>query len=158
MKFKHLSIEYIFFEITSKGEVLENITHSITYEKILELLQRKNFHLRRDDIVYLLKEDGAHFFDDSVRMFDAEENTYFQLPKDLDITLDPEEPQLSLRLWVKSTNPNFRKKLDDLTTDVKTLKENFRAHSEFVQTEIKSNFEKVNKEIENLRKANQILF
>jgi len=163
MKFKtyaqyfNVRIQYIFFEINNKVEAAENVVHSIRTEKIFEKLEQKDYVLGKADIVELLKEDGAHFFEDSLRIYDPEEENYFQISDDWELVVDQDEPEFSLLFWIKSTNQNFKKRVDDLAADVKNLKESFRAHTESVKNEIKSNFDKLVGEIERLKKMNQIL-
>jgi GTP-dependent phosphoenolpyruvate carboxykinase len=73
--------------------------------------------------------------------------SYFQLSNDFYEELDPEDLHLDLKLWMKSTHPNFRRRLEDLTTDVKSLKDSLKKLTESIPNQIQNAFQELNKEV-----------
>ena len=151
----NVRIQYLYYDVFSYNEDIENVVHQIHYDKIMDCLEQKDFILRKEDIIFLLKDDGAHFFDDSLRVYEPTEDNYFQVPEDWEIEVDESEPEFALLFWIKSTNPSIKKKVDDVSSEVKSVRDTLKTFVSSFQKEMHTNFERYEKEIQNLRLSNQ---
>ena len=151
-------INYIYYEVIGRNEQIENLVHSIRYDKIMECLEEKGYSLHKEDIIYLLKDDGAHFFEDSLRLYDPGEEAYFKISEDWELAIDYNEPSLSLLLWIKSINPNFRRKFDEISEDMKNLNDKTTYQIESLEGRFESNRVDLYDEIKKLKLSTQILF
>jgi len=93
-----ISISYKYSQFNSNPDPT---THSIPKEPILDLLFLNNSILTRQDIIDLLKNDGANFQSDSLRILNSSDNSYYQLPKDWQIKISHEPNQkYHLSFWI----------------------------------------------------------
>jgi len=154
----NVRIQYIYHEIYNWTEALENPVHQINPFKVTEYLEEKEYILRKEDIIYLLKDDSARFFEDSLRIYDSVEKNYFQVSEEWVFSIDDLETDYSLLFWVKPTVQSFKRRIDDLSAELKSFKNNVKQQIEAPQESIKNDIEKLKKEVEMLRLSNQVLF
>ena len=150
-KDSNVYISYIYYQVVGKDEQKENMVYSIHSDKVMEHLKRNGYLLLREDIIHLLKEDGAQFFEDSLRLYDSQENAYFQVSKDWELPVYLDELPMSLGFWIKSTNPKFNQELGKISSDVRFLDEKTKYQLEFLE-------EKLSAEVLKLKLSNEVLF
>jgi len=154
----HVQIQYVYYEVMNRSEMTENFMHAIRSEKILECLDEKGYVLKKEDIIYLLKNDNVHFFEDSLRLYDDEERHFFQVPHDWELHVNPDYPVFHLLFWVRSISPNFRRKIDDTNDNLKKVNNDLTERIKALERDFKMNLDKVCHEIDNLKLARQIIF
>ena len=157
-QYVNVRIQYVYYDLISSSEVTENIVHQVHHEKILDCLEQNHFVLKKEDIIFLLKDDGADFIDDSIRIYEPAEDNYFQVPDDWELEVDENDPEFSLLFWIKSTNPNIKRKIDEVYAELKALKEAMGGNIHNYKLEMKASFEKYGNELEKLRTTNKLLF
>jgi len=109
-------------------------------------------------MIYLLKEDGAHFHEDSLRLYDPTEDIYFQVPDEWEFVVDDNNPSFSLLFWIRSSNSNFRRKLEDINQEFKSVEHRLSEQIESSDSKTKSNLELMYAEINKLKFSTQVLF
>ena len=123
----NLKIIYIYSYVPKGGsETGFEIAHGIPDTKIYEFLDQHNFYLNREYIQELLEQDGAHFYHDSIRLYQENADAFYKLGDDYELCLDKNKLELSLILCIKPRAKNLSKKIDDLSFEMKSLKEDFK--------------------------------
>lgn len=141
MKFKTV-IKYVYAETSEKMNHLEiNRIHQISDNALISILAENNFILSRENLITLLKSDGAFFHNDSLRIFDNLYQTFLTVPEDFELEID-EKGGKEILLWIKAVNAQYRKKVDDIGNSVRSLK---------------AEIEKMNSKIENILSIQKIL-
>lgn len=150
----NVRIEYIYYEVIIRNELTESIKHAVRPDRIMEVLEDKNYTLRREDIIYLLKSDGAHFYEDSLRVYDHYEDNYFQVPEEWECALDEmESPDIYLIFWVRSLNQNFLRKFDELYEHFQALKDQLSERVEKLELETGDKLRKVYEDVERVERS-----
>ena len=123
MKIKVL-IRYIYAE-TAERIYHNNLSliHQIDENVALKLIEDNNYVLTKEDLVALLRDDGAFFFSDSMRIRSEEDQVFYLLSDEDVIEIDPSQQLSELYLWIKPVNTSYRKKIDDVNVSIKTLRQ-----------------------------------
>lgn len=109
-----IKVKYIYGEMASHHDI--SYTHQISERVLLKYLEENDYVLNKDDLVKILQNDGAHFHVDSLRLYDSTEKSFFQVPDDYEIEIDPnQEKNIELLLWVNSMNASYKQKIEELT-------------------------------------------
>ena len=144
MKFK-VVIKYIYAETSEKMSQIDlNRIHQIDENSLLSYLEENDYVLTRDDLITILKNDGAHFHYDSMRIYDEKYKCYFHVPEDFELEIDPnQQSSIEIFLWIKSINATYKKKVDDLTQGIE---------------QVRAEISKINTKIDTISSIQQMLF
>ena len=121
----NLTIKYVYGGSKASDDP-KGPVHQIPQAKISRYLKDHNNPdtLKYQDIVDLLKLDGAQFYPNSVRYYDPSSETYFKMEEDFTFELHHGSSwPLVLRLWIKDANFVLRSKMTALSHRVKQLEQ-----------------------------------
>ena len=109
-------LEYIYAEHSEKlTQTQINRVHQVNENLVLSQAEKNDFVLSRETLLGLIKDDGAHFHYDSLRVYDENYRVFFQVTDDYQIKINPdEEKPIKLLFWLKGVHTNYKKKIEDL--------------------------------------------
>ena len=122
MKIPPLYLTYVY----STKDYENNFYHKV---EISSYFEEKAF-LTKEDLIKILEDDSAYFYKNSVRFFDEEINAFVKLPENYHLTIDENDPEVSLVLLIKPRNQTISQarfntlqdKVDQLHSELLQLK------------------------------------
>lgn len=144
MKFKVI-IKYVYSELSGKPTAPElNRIHQVNEHSLLTFLEDNDYIITREDLVTILKKDGADFHTDSIRIYDEKYKCYFQVPEDFELEIDPnQQSHVDMLLLIKSNTASYHQKVDEL---------------EVTLEEVKDDIERINAKIDSLLEMQKFLY
>ena len=119
----NLTIKYVY---GGSGDDSKGPVHQIPQNALSRYLKSHGTPdiLKYQDIVELLKLDGAQFYPNSIRYYDPSSETYFKMEKDFtfEIYSGSSWPSV-LRLWIKDANFVLRSRMTELSHRVRQLEQ-----------------------------------
>ena len=144
MKYK-LSVKYVYANVIQDFEASSSSPyniHQIDEKLISKIISPQATSICRSDLFKLLKEDGAYFYHDTVRIFDHYNQAFFRLPKDFKYDLVHSSPKIrgesnhtshEIILWIQGINKPFKNRIKSLNHRVLRLEKQHRAFQKRIE-------------------------
>ena len=128
-------ILYVYHEVYQE----ESTIHEIDPVIVANYLTQKDYILSREDILYLLRNDGCSFLMDTLRVYDPELRSYLKVSEDteFDIQAILDSGTQFLSFWVKPRTEDFARRVEDLEEtfeeEMKKMKEEIKKLTSYSQ-------------------------
>ena len=112
--------------------------HQVDEDLISKVISSEATTLTRTDLFKLLKEDGAYFYHDTVRLYNKQTQTFIRLPKNYVYDLrqmtptskaEPHQPHNELLLWIQGIDKPFKNRIKSLNHRVLRLEKQQKEYS-----------------------------
>lgn len=122
----NLKIKYIYGNILEDHENLKDsqihqVADQIVHEHLAKLDKSGGIVIDQQFFINVLKKDGAHFFQDSMRYFDRKKQAFMQLSSSFILTITSSREETEILLWLKGLNKHNKNKLKKLSEKIKKL-------------------------------------
>lgn len=125
----NLVIKYVYGG--SKDDITKAGVHQVSQERVSKYFKDHAIQtvVKYQNIIDLLKSDGAQFYPNSVRYYDPYSEAYFRMEKDFTLELSRSSSMLSvgapliLRLWIKGANFTLRSRITALNQRMKQFEQ-----------------------------------
>ena len=144
-------IEYRYYEAIATHIPMETLKHALPSELITPYLEQKSYILEREDIIHLLKKDGASFIEDSLRIYDPAKDSYLRVQQNWRYMVDKSKKDGWLSFWVIPVNIETHQKQEELAGNLKALTDKVFTQIKYLDNKIDTSIKTMRTQVNGLR-------